>query len=43
LNLWSKIAKHSAGFLRDSLELFARQFSGTGNFSFDHVLGHNES
>lgn len=24
LNLWSKIAQHSAGFLRDSLELFAR-------------------
>ena len=24
LNLWSKIAEHSAGFLRDSLEFFAR-------------------
>jgi hypothetical protein len=43
LNLWSEVAEYSARFLRNGLEILVRQFSGTGNFSFNHVLGHNKS
>src|ERR1700692_1074093 len=41
LNLWSELFQDAAGFLRDALQCFCREATGSGDFALDHILVHS--